>query len=143
VRAYLQTERPNLLFVHLPDPDAAGHASGWMSSAYGQAVQAADAALGQLVAVVDAAYGAGNYSLLVTADHGGHAYGHGTNDPQDVTIPWIAWGRGVHTGLLKDASIRTFDTAPTVLWLLGVEEPDDWDGSPIVNAFQPRAMVTN
>jgi predicted AlkP superfamily pyrophosphatase or phosphodiesterase len=143
VRAYLQSERPNLLFVHLPDPDAAGHASGWMSSAYGNAVRAADAALSQLVSVVDAAYGAGNYSLLVTADHGGHAYGHGTNDSQDVTIPWIAWGRGVHTGLLKDASIRTFDTAPTVLWLLGVEEPDAWDGSPVVDAFQPRPVSTN
>ena len=143
VRSYLQTERPNLLFVHLSDPDRAGHDSGWMSFAYGQAVQAADAAVRQLVLMADATYGQGNYSLLVTADHGGHGYGHGTSDPQDVTIPWIAWGRGVNAGLLKDVSIETFDTAPTVLWLLGVDEPSEWDGSPVVKAFQARPVSTH
>jgi predicted AlkP superfamily pyrophosphatase or phosphodiesterase len=137
VRSYLEDQRPNVLFVHLSDPDVAGHSSGWMSQAYGQAVQTADAALGQLLTVADSAYGKGNYSLVVTADHGGHAYGHGTSDPQDVTIPWIAWGRGVNAGLL-DEKIDTFDTAPTVLWLLGVEEPDEWDGSPVEEAFQSQ-----
>ena len=103
-------------------------------------MQTADAALGQLLAVADRAYGKGNYSLVVTADHGGHAYGHGTSDPQDVTIPWIAWGRGVNAGLL-DEKIDTFDTAPTVLWLLGVEEPDEWDGSPVEEAFQSQQAL--
>jgi arylsulfatase A-like enzyme len=143
VRTYLQTERPNLLFVHLSDPDRAGHDSGWMSLAYGQAVAAADAAVAQLMLVADATYGKGNYSLLVTADHGGHGYGHGTNDPQDVTIPWIAWGRGVSTGLLEDVAIQTFDTAATVLWLLGVDEPSEWDGSPVKKAFQEKPVSTN
>lgn len=140
VRSYLEDQRPNVLFVHLSDPDVAGHSSGWMSQAYGQAVQTADAALGQLLTVADSAYGKGNYSLVVTADHGGHAYGHGTSDPQDVTIPWIAWGRGVNAGLL-DEEIDTFDTAPTVLWLLGVEEPDEWDGSPVEEAFQSKQAL--
>ena len=143
VRSYLQTERPNVLFIHLSDPDRAGHDSGWMSFAYGQAVQAADAAVGQLVQVADAAYGQGNYSLLVTADHGGHGHGHGTSDPQDVTIPWIAWGRGVNAGLLSGVAIQTFDTAPTVLWLLGVDGPTEWDGSPVVEAFQARPVATH
>jgi arylsulfatase A-like enzyme len=142
VRAHLQTERPNVLFVHLSDPDRAGHSSGWMSDAYGRAVQATDTALGQLLAAAEEAYGAGNYSVLVTADHGGHGYGHGTSDPHDVMIPWIAWGRGVNAGALKDVSIDTFDTAPTVLWLLGVEEPEGWDGVPVVEAFRPLTTPT-
>jgi len=136
VREHLQTERPNLLFVHLADPDAAGHSSGWMSPAYGRAVHATDAALGRLLTAAEEAYGAGNYSVLVTADHGGHGHGHGTKDPQDVTIPWIAWGQGVKTGALGE-SIDTFDTAPTVLWLLGVEGPEGWDGKAVVEAFHP------
>jgi len=134
VRAYLQTERPNVLFVHLSDADAAGHSSGWMSNAYGRAVQATDAALAQLLVAAEEAYGVGNYSVLVTADHGGHGYGHGTKDARDVTIPWIAWGQGVKVGVL-DEKIDTFDTAPTVLWLLGVEAPKSWDGAPVVEAF--------
>ena len=137
VRSYLAKERPNLLFIHLSDPDRAGHSSGWMSDAYGRAVQEADAALGALVVAADVAYGEGNYSLLVTADHGGHGHDHGSNDPRDVTIPWIAWGQGVHAGLLRDVPIQTFDTAPTVLWLLGVEKPDGWDGSAVTRAFLP------
>jgi predicted AlkP superfamily pyrophosphatase or phosphodiesterase len=135
VRSYLQTDKPNLLFVHLSDPDRAGHSSGWMSADYGRAVIEADVAVKNLMLAADTAYGAGNYSLLVTADHGGHAYGHGTSDPEDVTIPWIAWGRGVTAGVLEE-SIDTFDTAPTVLWLLGVKEPDAWDGDAVVEAFQ-------
>ena len=140
VRTHLQTEKPNLLFVHLSDPDRAGHSSGWMSAEYGRAVIDADAAVKNLMQAADTAYGAGNYSLLVTADHGGHAYGHGTNDLQDVTIPWIAWGRGVNAGVLKD-KIDTFDTAPTVLWLLGVDEPDSWDGDAVVEAFEPEVVA--
>lgn len=137
VRSYLAKERPNLLFIHLSDPDRAGHSSGWMSDAYGRAVQEADAALGALVVAADAAYGKGHYALLVTADHGGHGHNHGSNDPRDVTIPWIAWGQGVNAGLLRDVPIQTFDTAPTVLWLLGLDKPDQWDGSAVTKAFLP------
>jgi predicted AlkP superfamily pyrophosphatase or phosphodiesterase len=141
VRSYLSKERPNLLFVHLSDPDGAGHSSGWMSDAYGAAVRDADAAIGELVRTADAAYGRGNYSLLVTADHGGHGYDHGSNDPRDVTIPWIAWGRGVSAGLLQDVPIQTFDTAPTVLWLLGLTTPREWDGAPVMKAFLPSTAT--
>jgi len=142
VRSYLAKERPNLLFIHLSDPDRAGHSSGWMSHAYGRAVHETDEAIGALVDAADTAYGKGNYSLLVTADHGGHDRGHGTDDPLDVTIPWIAWGQGANAGLLKDVPIQTFDTAPTVLWLLGLETPDEWDGAPVTKAFHVPATPT-
>jgi predicted AlkP superfamily pyrophosphatase or phosphodiesterase len=135
--AHLASERPNVLFVHLTDPDRAGHSSGWMSDAYGRAVAETDAALAHLVSAADTAYGAGNYAVIVTADHGGHEYSHGTDDVRDVTIPWIAWGRGVHTGEIA-AAIETTDTAATVLWLLGVAPPREWDGAPIVDAFLPQ-----
>ena len=142
VRAHLKTEKPNLLFVHLSDPDSAGHSAGWMSAAYGRAVLAADTALDQLLDAAEETYGAGNYAVVVTADHGGHAYGHGTNDPLDVTIPWIAWGRGVgDEGELEDVQINTFDTAPTVLWLMGVDKPKAWDGVPVVKAFHASEPV--
>ena len=75
----------------------------------------------------------------MSADHGGHAKGHGTAAPSDVTIPWIAWGRGVRPVELASVSIKTMDTASTVLWMLGLPEPTDWAGTPIVDAFLPRA----
>ena len=55
VRAHLAVERPNLLFVHLSDPDQAGHESGWMGNTYGRAIATTDAALGRLLAAADEA----------------------------------------------------------------------------------------
>lgn len=136
VEKYLATARPNLLFVHLSDPDAAGHSDGWMSSKYARGVRAADAAVGRLLAAAETTYGKGNYSIIVTADHGGRGLNHGSDHPEDVTIPWIAWGRGVKAGALESTLVRTMDTASTVLWLLGVAEPADWAGAPITGAFQ-------
>ena len=143
VGAHLRTVRPNLLFVHLSDPDQAGHESGWMGGTYGRAVTATDAALGRLLAEAEKVYGVGNYSVIVTADHGGHGYDHGSADPQDVTIPWIAWGQGVRQGALDGVTIQTFDTAPTVLWMLGVPKPSAWDGSAVTAAFQSTALQTH
>ena len=65
----------------------------------------------------------------------------GSDDPRDVRIPWIAWGRGVKPGHLDGTPVRTFDTASTVLWLLGVEEPSDWAGAPVLSAFQSPVAV--
>ncbi len=135
VERYLSTAAPNLLFVHLADVDRAGHSSGWMSDSYGAAVADCDAAVGRLLTAAEHAFGQGAFTFIVTADHGGHGQDHGSDDPRDVTIPWIVWGRGVHAGELPAGSIRTMDTASTVLWLLGLDEPTEWAGSPVTRAF--------
>ena len=106
-----------------------------MTDAYGRAVLAADKAVGRLITLAEQAYGKGNFSLIVTADHGGHGTNHGSDDPRDVTIPWIAWGQGVkHTGAMESA-VQTMDTAATALWLLGVSEPPNWTGQPVIDAY--------
>jgi arylsulfatase A-like enzyme len=135
VAQYLEKAHPNVLFVHLTDPDAAGHRDGWMSAGYGRGVLAADRAVERLISVADRAYGAGKFTLIVTADHGGHGTNHGSDDPRDVTIPWIAWGQGVKQGVLTQSTVRTMDTAATVLWLLAVAEPSEWMGQPVVEAY--------
>lgn len=144
VETYLESARPNLLFVHLPDPDLAGHTYGWMGPQYGEAVAAADTALARLVSTANQTYGTGEYTLIVTADHGGHGRDHGSDDPRDVTIPWIAWGRSVRPGELPAATVRTMDTAATIIWLLGIAEPADWTGVAVKAAFltPPTAGTT-
>jgi len=138
VEAHLRSAAPHLLFVHLGDPDRAGHSHGWMSPAYGRAVREADSGVGRLLAAAEAAFGRDHYSVIVTADHGGHGFNHGSDDPLDLTIPWIAWGGGVRAGALADRVVRTMDTASTVLWLLGLSEPTDWLGTPVTSAFQAQ-----
>ena len=78
----------------------------------------------------------GAYTLIVTADHGGQGRGHGADHPLDRTIPWIAWGEGVHAGLTLPPGVSTMDTAATVLWLLGVPVPAAWTGKPVLAAFE-------
>lgn len=127
----------NLVFVHLGDPDYAGHEFGWMSTPYGEAVRTADAAVYRILQEADKAWGAGNYTVLLTADHGGDAHGHGLDTPAHRTIPWIAWGKGVSAELALTDEIATTDTAATALWLLGVPVPQGWHGAAVTTAFAP------
>jgi predicted AlkP superfamily pyrophosphatase or phosphodiesterase len=141
VAKYLEHARPNVLFVHLTDPDAAGHRVGWMTVEYGRAVIEADRAVSRLILLAEQAYGSGRFSVIVTADHGGHGSDHGSDDPRDITIPWIAWGQGVKPGALTRSTVRTMDTAATVLWLLSVDGPSDWAGRPVVDAYHQGAAA--
>ena len=140
VQHYLRYNRPSVLMVHIGEPDYAGHTIGWMSFAYGWAVKRADGAVRNILAAADRAYGEGNYTVILTADHGGHGHSHGTEDERDMTIPWIVWGRGVEPGTIA-ADVKTTDTAATVLWLLGVSAPAHWTGSPVASAFTAPARL--
>jgi arylsulfatase A-like enzyme len=138
VEHFLRFERPDLLFVHIPDPDVAGHTFGWMRWLYGSAVLRADAALARLIAAADAAWGRCGYTLIVTSDHGGAGREHAAPDERNFLIPWIAWGARVRPGRLHRA-VRTEDTAATVLHLLGLDVPESWAGTPILEAFATAA----
>lgn len=68
-----------------------------------------------------------DYRIIITADHGGHAYNHGSDDPLDMTIPIYFDSRlGVAEEKAKRSSIM--DIAPTICSILGVEIPESFDG---------------
>jgi predicted AlkP superfamily pyrophosphatase or phosphodiesterase len=143
VEEYLEAavEDPNLIFVHIGEPDYAGHFFGWMSGMYGKAVRMADRAVSEILDEANDRFGAGNYTVIVTADHGGHGKDHGSSDPRDTTIPWIAWGKGIHAGTALPDGVRTMDTAATALWMLGVHAPDTWVGSPVRGALTSTTVA--
>ena len=133
--AYIVAKKPSLCFIHFPDPDAAGHKSGWGSPQQMEALKVSDQALGQIVRALETAGIADSSVLLITADHGGHEKTHGLNIPDDMTIPWIASGKGVKKGFVITQPVTTYDTAATALWLLGVPLPAEFDGKPVKQAF--------
>lgn len=144
VERYLASgARPNLMFVHIGEPDFAGHLYGWMSGMYGKAVREADEAVARVLAGADARFGAGNYTVIVTSDHGGHGRSHGSADREDTTIPWITWGRSVAPGATLPGTVRTMDTAATALWLLGIQSPDRWVGRAVASAFSGGPAVVS
>lgn len=136
VRRLLEEHQPHLLFVHIGDPDYIGHLVGWMTPFYGNAVRAADEAVAEIIAAADAAYGAGEYTLIVTADHGGHGRDHTGPDEVDVRIPWIVAGKGVRgTGPITEP-VRIMDTGATATWLLGMGFDEELEGRPVRSAFE-------
>lgn len=116
----IAADGPDLIFVHLRDPDSTGHRAGWMSVPYLDAVRQVDELVGEIVAAIDAEKSRDTY-LIVTADHGGEGLNHFLNTAVDRTIPWIAVGPGIASGVEIDDVISIADTAPTVLNLLGVD----------------------
>lgn len=130
---HLRSRDPDLLFVHIAEPDLAGHSFGWNTLAYRWAVRRADAAVGRIIAAASRKFD-GNVVVIVTADHGGDERNHGSTEAHDVQIPWIAWGAGVNPGRVNDP-VSTMDTAATALWLLGVPIPEGWTGRPVRAAF--------
>ncbi|NJN95378.1 MAG: hypothetical protein HC875_15350 [Anaerolineales bacterium] len=74
--------------------------------------------------------------LIITADHGGSGVKHGSNSPEDMTIPWLAVGPGVPAGKVLQSKIITYDTAATALYAFGLPIPENWDGRPVLEIFE-------
>ena len=123
-----------LLFIHFPTPDWMGHEYGWMSEEQLSVIRRADEALGEILAALDARGLRDETLLIITADHGGHDTGHGTDLPVDMTIPWVASGPGIQPKQLS-TQVYTMDTAATAAFALGLPIPSEWDGVPVYEAF--------
>jgi predicted AlkP superfamily pyrophosphatase or phosphodiesterase len=87
-------------FVHLALPDAAGHASGFMSPTYLSAVTAADKQVGRILdAVRNDPSLRSRTTVVLTADHGGKGPSHADMTRRaDYRVPFLAWGAGVAKG---------------------------------------------
>ncbi len=133
VDAFTQTLADNNLnysFVHLRDPDSAGHASGWGSHDWQQAVQRTDRLLGQIVQTIENDPELQNTTaMIVTSDHGGTGNGHGNpGEKRNYRIPFYVWGPGVSAGQDVYTVFATSTVDP------GSSRPDyDAPGQPVRN----------
>jgi len=131
----IQAGLPDILFVHFPDVDRVGHAFGWMSDNQLDAITFVDGLIGEMMAALEQGGYINSTLLIITADHGGHGFGHGDDSPLDRTIPWLAVGPKVPQGVILTRHINTYDTAATVLHALKVPIPENWDGRPVLEIF--------
>lgn len=68
-----------------------------------------------------------DYTVIITADHGGHGRIHGEDIPEDMTIPMIICGKNFPCNTeIRNANI--IDIAPTVTKLLSVISSKEWEG---------------
>jgi arylsulfatase A-like enzyme len=131
--------RPQVLFVHLPGVDSAGHQFGWGSPEQIAAVEAADACIGRVIDAVRNQSVLDSTLVIVTSDHGGAGRSHGADDPRSRYIPWIAAGPGVCGGVdlttHADLSIDTEDTFATAAYVLGIAPPRPVEGHIVAQIF--------
>ncbi len=113
-------------FVYLGHTDTAGHNHGWMSDPYIKAIGDADRCIQTILSAVP-----GDTAVIVTADHGGHAQTHGTDSDEDMTTPFVIKGPGIPKHTITQP-VHITDIAPTVTQLMGVQQPKEWIGKPIV-----------
>jgi len=86
-------------FIHLVDPDAVGHDSGWNSTAYYRSVMKVDSLLDRIFDLIDGGPMAGVTAVIVTSDHGGIGTSHDNPLlPENYTIPLYVTGPGVPAG---------------------------------------------
>ena len=120
---YIQQEQPDFLFLYLGYTDEAGHAYGWMGKEYLAAAANASDCIRTLKENLPE-----EYSLIVTADHGGHARTHGLDIPEDMIIPMLFFGPRFSAGQAV-AHVDLRDIAPTIADILEIEMPREWEGT--------------
>ena len=123
---YIKENSVDFVFLYLGYPDDVGHKYGWMSNEYMEAIKNSWGNINRVTASLPE-----DYTVIVTADHGGHERMHGTDAPEDMTIPIMITGKGIEAGkVLQDANIK--DIAPTIVKLLGVEPDEEWEGASLL-----------
>jgi predicted AlkP superfamily pyrophosphatase or phosphodiesterase len=122
----------DMMFVHFPSVDLTGHVLQWMSEAYLNQVAETDGHLGRLFEALGP-----DTTVILSADHGGHGYGHHLGTPVDSTIPWLAFGPRIRRGHAIGAEISTVDTAATAAHLLGLRLASGAKGEVVQDALMP------
>ena len=123
---FLSENYVDFTFLYYAYPDEAGHKYGWMTPEYMEAMDNSWRNIERVIATLPE-----DYTVIITADHGGHDRTHGYDCPEDMTIPLIVLGNGADKiKSLEGANIK--DIAPTITALLGVEPDPDWEGKSLI-----------
>ncbi len=125
---YIKLAKPDFVFLYMVETDEkGGHDSGWMTETYLDYINRAINNVKKVIEEVGE-----EYTVIVTADHGGHERSHGTDMPEDMTIPMIFHGPEFEENKeLKGVSI--LDIAPTIAHIMELEVPREWEGKSILN----------
>jgi hypothetical protein len=90
----------NYAFVHYRDADSVGHVLRWDSAMYRWAVRNVDGFIAGVIRLVESDPKLkGKTAIVLTADHGGSAFGHvNPTLKENFTVPVLVWGAGVAHG---------------------------------------------
>jgi predicted AlkP superfamily pyrophosphatase or phosphodiesterase len=125
----LEADDPDLLFVQLDEPDAAGHSHVYSPESVGYLRQLAktDAHIGSIVSAMRRrASDDEDWLVIVTTDHGGSEKGHGKDIPEHRTIFVLLVDSKTRRNAL-DGGVTIMDVGATALAHLGVTLDPAWN----------------
>lgn len=123
----IERKSPDFFFIYQVDTDEkGGHDSGWMTDEY---LRRISLAMDNVRRVVER-FG-DEYTVIVTADHGGHDRMHGTELDEDMTIPMLFFGKEFEKGK-QLSGVSILDIAPTVAAVMGFEPEKEWEGKSLI-----------
>jgi predicted AlkP superfamily pyrophosphatase or phosphodiesterase len=141
----IREHQPDVLFVHFPGPDIAGHSEGWASPTQFNAVHNVDTHIGEILSAIDAANLRDRTYVIVSADHGGAGKSHGPDDARSRSIPWILRGPNVKKNwdLTRSGNldVNTEDTFGTACYILKLPMPLSAPAKPILPAFKDVELM--
>ena len=124
--AYIKLVKPDFVFLYMVETDEkGGHDNGWMTDAYLKRIHDAIDNVKKVIEETN-----GEYTVIVTADHGGHDRAHGSDLPEDMTIPMIFYGKDFTPGACLE-NVSILDIAPTIAKIMGVPAAPEWEGKPL------------
>lgn len=83
--SFIREEKPDFAFVYLGLTDSAGHQYGWMGEEY---LQACRQSLDEIQMLTESFMD--EYTIIITADHGGHDRTHGSLEKKICLSPLSA-----------------------------------------------------
>ena len=140
---WILEHKPALTFIYIGNPDVVGHTYKWESDEYIRSLEEVDEAIGELMdnlrqaSLFDAAH------IIIASDHGGIDYGQGGVSMEEIKVPWIISGPGIIKNRMIDQPNDVFNTAATVINLLGLEQPFAWIGRPAYGAFEGTLLAAD
>jgi len=131
-REAVLSEKYDFILVNFANPDMVGHTGSL--EAVQEACMKVDDCLGQLLEAIDSVGGV----ALVTADHGNcdQMWDPTVNGPHTAhtlnPVELVIYGKGCESMKLIETDRRLADIAPTVLYLLGIEQPEEMTGKNLI-----------
>ncbi len=123
----IREDQPDFVFLYMVDTDEkGGHDNGWMSEEY---LRRISIAIGNVQRVIEAA--GDSYCVIVMADHGGHDRSHGSELPEDMTVPLFFYGKDFAQGEIE-RPLSLLDIAPTIAALMGIPPEREWEGRSLI-----------
>jgi hypothetical protein len=134
--------KPLFTFLYIGNPDEVGHEHKWESPEYLKALEDVDIAIGELIAKLKEAGIFQDIHFIVASDHGAIEYSHGGVSMEEIKIPWIISGPEIIRNKMIEQPNDVFNTASTIIAMLGLEQPWEWIGRPVKGAFEGTEMAT-